>query len=369
MKQKLLGTLGGFGYILWLIISLLYVIAPVAILDLPYFATFILLVAINTLPLIGTVISSVLYVWAFFVTIAGPQDIVSLIFYVFFLIFAISEMIPTIALLYNIYHEKKNVNLEIKYLGDEVIEDLGSGSLADELKKAKSLLDSGVITEEEFASYKKKLLSCNPLGVASLKSPKKVSKHSFLIMLIVGVFVIWGLVNATQAQQNATYKSSPSPSPTVKASYSNPQTLPANGKNFVIPSYKAVCPLSVSVDSSNNYYIYLEYFDEPYNSYYDRELKNSNETIVENDVAFFVRSGCTVEVDVPVGVYKLYYACGDEWYGRTKLFGEDTVYSKADGFFDFYTTYDTAYGHTLELWAQYDGNLETQDIPASQFPG
>ena len=36
--------------------------------------------------------------------------------------------------------------------------DLGSGSNADELKKYKDLIDSGVITQEEFDAKKKQLL-------------------------------------------------------------------------------------------------------------------------------------------------------------------------------------------------------------------
>ena len=49
----------------------------------------------------------------------------------------------------------------------------------------------------------------------------------------------------------------------------------------------------------------------------------------------FVRSGQTVSVDVPLGSYELRYAAGETWLGEDKLFGEATVYSKADKRFDF----------------------------------
>ena len=44
----------------------------------------------------------------------------------------------------------------------------------------------------------------------------------------------------------------------------------------------------------------------------------------------FVRSGSTVEVDVPLGRYDIRYASGETWYGYNMRFGPDTSYSKAD---------------------------------------
>jgi hypothetical protein len=101
MKEKLVGSLGLFGYLLWIVVGLLYVIAPVVMLDLPFWVTFILLFAINSLPLIGTLINIVLYIWAFFVTLGGPQDVVAVVFYVLFALFVITELIPILSALFS----------------------------------------------------------------------------------------------------------------------------------------------------------------------------------------------------------------------------------------------------------------------------
>lgn len=101
MKEKLVGALGGFGYVLWLIISLLYVIAPVVILDFPFWLTFILLFAINSLPLIGLIVNAVLYIWAFFVTLGGPQDVIAIVFYVFFALYLLTELLPVLLAMFS----------------------------------------------------------------------------------------------------------------------------------------------------------------------------------------------------------------------------------------------------------------------------
>lgn len=142
---------------------------------------------------------------------------------------------------------------------------------------------------------------------------------------------------------------------------------PENGKIFKMPSHKGDCPFSVSTDTAYSYYVYLEYQDAPLNSYDKRTSKGSSH-LPQDDVAFFVRPGATVEIDVPVGVYKLYYATGETWYGVTELFGENTVYSSSDELLEFYTDSTTAYGNTLELWAQYGGNFETVLIAENEFP-
>lgn len=54
----------------------------------------------------------------------------------------------------------------------------------------------------------------------------------------------------------------------------------------------------------------------------------SNEVIA----TAFVRSGEMVEIPLPLGMYKLRYAVGEEWYGEEKMFGTPYIYEMTDRF-------------------------------------
>lgn len=86
LKAKLITSLGSLGLILFYMIGVLFAIAPLVILDTPFWLTFLLVIAINVIPLIGSLIEVVLWVWALIVAIGSPQDIFVIVFYVLFAI-------------------------------------------------------------------------------------------------------------------------------------------------------------------------------------------------------------------------------------------------------------------------------------------
>lgn len=81
----------------------------------------------------------------------------------------------------------------------------------------------------------------------------------------------------------------------------------------------------------------------------------------------FIRSGESVEIQLPLGTYELRYASGKTWYGLDHRFGPETRYSKADKQFDFVDNGYQVSGYTVELYTQVNGNLHTSGIPANQF--
>ena len=141
-----------------------------------------------------------------------------------------------------------------------------------------------------------------------------------------------------------------------------------NGKMFITPSYKCVCPFTIISSSSTDYYVYLKYQKAPASTTENRTTETGSRLPYESDVAFYVKAGQQVEIDVPIGVYKLYYATGSDFYGTKLLFGEDTHYYASDDLLTFYS--DTQYynGHTITLKATYNGNFDTDPIPETQFP-
>ena len=93
-----------------------------------------------------------------------------------------------------------------------------------------------------------------------------------------------------------------------------------NGQIIVSPDYEQVCPLSVATKSDNTYYIYLEYQSAPKSTTVNRSLK-SNASGKQSDISFIVKPNSVAEVEVPIGVYKLYYCVGTTWYGTKDKFG------------------------------------------------
>jgi hypothetical protein len=84
-------------------------------------------------------------------------------------------------------------------------------------------------------------------------------------------------------------------------------------------------------------------------------------------LVFFVRSGETASVRVPIGVYELRFAAGEKWYGEEYLFGPDTAYGKADERFEFRVEDEKVSGFTVELIKQINGNLKETAIRPTDF--
>lgn len=125
-----------------------------------------------------------------------------------------------------------------------------------------------------------------------------------------------------------------------------------NGELLKGPRNPQLCPFSVETSGSDAYYVYLDC------------IGNSND-----DMAFMVSPGRTVEVNVPLGKYEVYYASGSTWHGQYYKFGEDTRYYKCDEIFDFYQTDDYYQGWTITLYTVSNGNMDTDPINESAFPG
>lgn len=85
-------------------------------------------------------------------------------------------------------------------------------------------------------------------------------------------------------------------------------------------------------------------------------------------MAFYVQGGTSIDIDVPLGEYEIYYATGYTWYGLDNLFGSDTTYYKCEDTFPFTYLSNTYNGWTLTLYAVSNGNMDTERIDASDFP-
>lgn len=100
------------------------------------------------------------------------------------------------------------------------------------------------------------------------------------------------------------------------------------------------------------------------NSYY---CKLVNVLTGKTEMVMFVEGGQTAEFRVPIGSYKLKYACGFSWYGPKYLFGPSTVCIMGNNVLEFSIQGDQYEGHSIELYKSPGGNFETENIPMSEF--
>lgn len=101
MKEKLIGALGGIGFIVWYLIAFLYTTAPVYFLPVPFWLKSLFVFIVMVAPVIGGLLGCVLYVWAFVIVIHQPIDIFSIVFFVFAALYLFTSVIPAIGALFS----------------------------------------------------------------------------------------------------------------------------------------------------------------------------------------------------------------------------------------------------------------------------
>jgi len=129
------------------------------------------------------------------------------------------------------------------------------------------------------------------------------------------------------------------------------QALPLTGANNASFGY-GVAPLNIKTSSAGGYHYFLKIVN----------VANRQEL-----GSYFIRSGETLDIDVPIGTYEIRYATGKTWYGPSYLFGPETSYNKADSVFTFSFNGHQYNGYTVELIMQQNGNLRTSGIEPSQW--
>jgi len=150
--------------------------------------------------------------------------------------------------------------------------------------------------------------------------------------------------------------------PTSKRHTSSPRTASApvapsctpvsivSGVYRVYTNNERIAPFRIVTSRGSNYYAKL--IDS-----------SSNRDVM----SMYIVGGRPLEVDVPLGSYRLKYANGNVWCGESLLFGEKTAYREAQSTFEFSVQGNRISGYTVELIRQSHGNLRTKSIGASEF--
>ena len=92
MKDWLLGKLGGIGLILYYVVLIFISVLPIAMLNVPLWATFLIILVVQFLPFL----QYPLWIAGFIGALYGPQDTFAYIYYVIFGIAALAVVIRLI---------------------------------------------------------------------------------------------------------------------------------------------------------------------------------------------------------------------------------------------------------------------------------
>ena len=196
----------------------------------------------------------------------------------------------------------------------------------------------------------------NQTTVRSMKDTKGKGRKVLLVFAVIGG-VMWYAVNQSEIGTGQTPKATRTPIAAkvtvVPATVRPSMPMPRNGDvtKYTYKTHEA--PFEVVTPSGDDYYYVV--------------LSESTNTRLKV-ISVLVHPGKKVEIDVPLGNYKMFYATGEKWYGRTALFGEATRYYKANDILRFYADGDSIMGHTIELIKQVGGNLETMGVNEDEFP-
>lgn len=195
--------------------------------------------------------------------------------------------------------------------------------------------------------------------------PRKGAPIWIVIVLILTIGILLGILLSKPlyhseksdftASDIPKSSATPTPQPTSVPTPSPQPNKSTSGALFVVPRDERLAPFTIEAPVA-----------------YDCFVRLHNNSDPKNDVGVYVRAGDTVTIDVPLGVYKLYYATGLDWKGagaqNNMVFGPDTQWSTSPKSFVFSQDGEYYNGHSITLYSVFNGNLSTELIKESDLP-
>ena len=105
MKEKMKNALGGLGFVLFYVLTVIYAFAPLLVLDFPLIADILLIFVIVNLRSIGGVLCLALYIWAAVAVFTHPLNLASVIFIVCAVLYTVLCVIPGLRKLFGKHEE------------------------------------------------------------------------------------------------------------------------------------------------------------------------------------------------------------------------------------------------------------------------
>ncbi len=107
LKDKLSSALGVFGFILFYVLSVLFVCIPIVATDLPSWIQWLILAVIIFTDLVGSLVSIAVFVYATIVVLSSPFTWFSVVFFVDTAVYFIFFLIPSMRQFYCVFKERR----------------------------------------------------------------------------------------------------------------------------------------------------------------------------------------------------------------------------------------------------------------------
>ena len=201
-------------------------------------------------------------------------------------------------------------------------------------------------------------------GVTVEKPPRKGKGSIGLFLIILAMAAITGLVFWAAITNDASSEAVSEPIPTATPISAKPLPFPSNGRYEIYDkatwsqmiqegeNQTVAAPFKVTVPALNKYY-YIQLRDH---------------LTGKRAVSLYIHGGKSFETNVPFGTYKLYYCCGDTWYGLSNLFLEEGGYYESDSLLTFYDDGEYLCGQEVALEVSHGGNMDRDIMTFDSFP-
>lgn len=101
-KEKLSTYFGGFGFILWYLITVLISFAPlIFVFNFNPVIDIVIVGVITFIPIIGSIVELVLWIWSLSIALNMPFDIFILMYCIALLIYVVTKLVPAIISLFD----------------------------------------------------------------------------------------------------------------------------------------------------------------------------------------------------------------------------------------------------------------------------
>lgn len=114
MKEKIVGLMGGFGFVIYLCITSVLTFIPLAIVHWNFVIDAILIAIVLFVPIVGSVVQFLLWIISVPLVISGPFDFVAVLYYLALVIYLIAYGIPSAKAAIRFISAKSGRNTPVK---------------------------------------------------------------------------------------------------------------------------------------------------------------------------------------------------------------------------------------------------------------
>ena len=97
LKEKLFGLVGGFGMVIYFVITAIVAYAPLLFLDLPFIVDMVIIAVVMFVPIVQNIVRPIIWICGFIAAICGTIDVFAIVYFVLTAGYALFFLLPDLA--------------------------------------------------------------------------------------------------------------------------------------------------------------------------------------------------------------------------------------------------------------------------------